>query len=63
MATYPDSHRSVAQIRFTGLWHRIVVDVDDLVDILGDNLSHLFQSLEIIHFCRCIDKLIDSNGG
>ena len=63
MATYPNSNRSVAHIGFTGLWHRVVVDVDDLVEIPGDNFSHLFQSLEIVGFCRCIDELIDSDGG
>ena len=53
----------MAHIRFARLRHRVVVDVDDLVEILGDNPRHLFQSLEIVRFSRCIDELIDSDGG
>ena len=61
--SYPNSDRSMAHIRFACLRHWVVVDVDDLVEILGDNLRYLFQSVEIEDFFLCIDKLIDSNGG
>ena len=61
--TYPNSNRSMAHVGFPSLRDWVIVDIDDLVEILGDNLRYLFQSVEIEDFFLCIDKLIDSNGG
>ena len=35
------------RVKSTHLWDRVVVDVDDLVQILGDNLSDFCQFLEV----------------
>ena len=30
------------------LWHGVVVDVDDLVEVLGDNSGHVEEGVEVV---------------
>merc|ERR1719402_2035036 len=53
----PVSH--VAPLR---LLDRVVVDVNDFVEVLGGNLSDLFESVEVVSLVR-LDESIDSDGG
>ena len=39
----------------------VIVDVDDLVEVLGDHLGHLKQLLEVVLAVR--DKVVECNGG
>lgn len=44
----PYTNGTVAEIRFLGFWDRIVVDIDDLVQVSSDNLGNCFEFPKII---------------
>ena len=53
---YTDSDGSVSEVRVLGLDDRVVVDVDDAVEVEGDNLGDLVKLLEVV------DALLDVGG-
>jgi enoyl-CoA hydratase/carnithine racemase len=48
-------------MRHLGLLDRVVVDVDDLVEVARHHLRHLLQPVEVESLVRA-DKLVDGDG-
>jgi hypothetical protein len=49
--------RSVAHVTLFGLRNRVIVGIDDLVQVLGDYLGDSMQSLKVKNLCFLLDKL------
>ncbi|KAH3661623.1 hypothetical protein OGAPHI_006472 [Ogataea philodendri] len=43
-----NSNWSVTHVGSSGLWNRVIVSVNDLVEVLGDNLGDLVQLLKVV---------------
>lgn len=53
----------MTEIRVASFRKRIVVDVDDLVEIPGDNFGDLLELVEVIDSCLVVDKSIQCDRG
>ena len=57
-----NSNWSMTHIRLPRLWDGVEVDINDLVQVLGDNLGDFLELVEVIGLVLFIYKLVDSNG-
>ena len=56
-----DSDRAVTHVRATRFLDRVVVDVDDLVEVSCDDFRHLLQLREVERLVRT-HELVDGDG-
>lgn len=42
------TYRTMAHVRTTSFWDRVVIDVDDTVQVVGDHFGDIVQFLEIV---------------
>ena len=57
-----DSDRSVTHVRASRLLDRVVVDVDDLVEVSRHDFSHFLQLRKVERLVRT-DELVDGDRG
>jgi len=57
---HTDADWPVATVGALGFRHRVVVDVDDFVEVLGDNLGDFLQLLNLDTHLAYNDPLTDS---
>ncbi|KAI6763085.1 hypothetical protein HG530_009065 [Fusarium avenaceum] len=60
---YTKTDRSVTHVAVASLLHRVVVDIDDLVQVADNNLTDLMQLLEIIASLIIVDESRQGKGG
>src|SRR6185295_6140268 len=58
---HPDADGTMAEIGTPRLFHRVIIDVDDLVEITGDHLGHFIELLVVE--LAVDDKAWQSDGG